>query len=955
MPARATEIHVLSPADAAPFATLDPNIAARNLLATTRDVAVMLHPNRRLTLRVGLDSALDRDLGLDSLGRVELLLRLERAFHIRLPEGILSEAETPRDLLDAVLNTTAGGQALRRAEIASLVLEAVEASPQEAQTLIDVLEWHVRAHPERPHILLDDGVRTTATITYRKLRDSAAAVGAGLQAAGLEPGQTVAIMLPTSEEFFFAFFGVLYAGGVPVPIYPPFRPAQLEEHLRRQGRILTNAGATLLITRPSWRTIATLLTGQVTGLKSVESVESLSRPDKPTQPYPARGHVIALIQYTSGSTGDPKGVVLSHANLLANIRAMGDALGASSSDIFVSWLPLYHDMGLIGAWLGSLYYAAPVAILSPLHFLTRPEDWLWAIHRYRATLSAAPNFAFELCLRKIDDADIAGLDLRSLRMIVNGAEAVSPTTLRNFTSRFVHYGMRKTAPAPVYGLAECAVGLAFPPPGRVPIIDRVERRALTERGEAAPAAADEPAALEFVACGLALPGHQIRILDPVGRELGDRREGRLQFRGPSATAGYFRNPKKTQELFVDGWLDSGDLAYTVSGDVFITGRSKDMMKRAGRNIYPHEIEEAVGNIPGIRKGCVVAFGVPDRRTGTERIVVVAETHETDPGRREQLRHAADDIITTILEAPADDIVLAPPHTVLKTSSGKIRRAACGALYEAGQMRGAYPPIWQQVVRLRASALREQFLRAKEVLWTHLYAGYWWGLLGFLAGIVWPLVVLLPRRAWKWRTIRAASSVFFPLTATPLKISGTEHIPAGAAVLVVNHSSYFDNVVLGAILSRPPIFAVKAELFRKFFARVFLERIGAIFVERMDVERGAAAAQKAARLLRAGELVVFFPEGTLTRMPGLLAFRTGPFLAAAEAGVPVIPVAIRGTRSILRGDQWFPRQGRGEVTIGAPIFPSGTDWSAAVTARDAARAEMLRLVGEPDLAEEVVTL
>ncbi|MGZ6022454.1 MAG: AMP-binding protein [Rhizomicrobium sp.] len=942
-----------SPPVAVPHSPLDPNAAARNLLAATRDVAVMLRPHRRLTLRVGLDSALDRDLGFDSLGRVELLLRLERVFHIRLPEALLSEAETPRDLLEAVLNTAAGGQAQHRAEIASLALEAVEVTPQAAQTLIDVLEWHVRAHPERPHILLDDGARTTATISYRKLRDSAAAVGAGLQAAGLKPGQTVAIMLPTSEEFFFAFFGVLYAGGVPVPIYPPFRPAQLEEHLRRQAGILTNARATVLITRPSWRAIAHLLTGQVTGLKSVESVESLARPNNPTRPYPADVQVIALIQYTSGSTGDPKGVVLSHANLLANIRAMGEALGASASDIFVSWLPLYHDMGLIGAWLGSLYYAAPVAILSPLHFLARPEDWLWAIHRYRATLSAAPNFAFELCLRKIDDADIAELDLGSLRMVVNGAEAVSPATLRNFTSRFGRYGMRETAPAPVYGLAECAVGLAFPPPSRVPIIDRVERRALTERGEAAPATADEPTALEFVACGLALSGHQIRILDPVGRELGDRREGRLQFRGPSATAGYFRNPTKTKELFVDGWLDSGDLAYTVSGDVFITGRSKDMIKRAGRNIYPHEIEEAVGNIPGVRKGCVVAFGVPDPRTGTERVVIVAETHEIDPGKRAQIRHTADEIVTTILEAPADDVMLAPPHTVLKTSSGKIRRAACRALYEAGQMRGAHPPIWRQIVRLRASALREQFLRGREVAWTHIYAGYWWGMLGFLAGLVWPLVILLPRRTQQWRVIRAASSLFLPLTATPLKVSGVEHIPPGAAVLVVNHSSYFDNVVLGALLPRPAIFVVKAELVKKFFARVFLRRIGAIFVERMDVEKGAEAAQKAAHLLRTGELIVFFPEGTLTRMPGLLAFRTGPFLAAAEAGVPIIPVAIRGTRSILRGDQWFPRQGRVEVTVAAPILPEGPDWSAAVTARDAARAEILHLVGEPDLAEEEV--
>ena len=933
---------------------VDPNKVASELLAVIRDVAVMLHPHRRLMLRVDLDSALDGDLGFDSLGRVELLLRLERTFHIRLPETLLSEAETPRNLLDAVLNAAAGKGVQRRVEIPALVLEAAEATPQTARTLIEVLAWHVHNHPDRPHILLDDGLRTTATISYRKLHEKALAVASGFKASGLQPGQNVAIMLPTSEEFFFAFFGILYAGGVPVPIYPPFRPAQLEDHLRRQAGILTNAGTRILITRPSWQPIATLLTGQVADLQLVASVESLQRADNPDAAVMRGAEDTALIQYTSGSTGDPKGVVLSHANLLANIRAMGEALNAGASDVFVSWLPLYHDMGLIGAWLGSLYYAAPVAILSPLHFLARPEDWLWAIHRYRATLSAAPNFAFELCLRKIDEADLAGLDLASLRMVVNGAEAVSPATIGNFTRRFARYGLRETAVAPVYGLAECAVGLAFPPPGRKPIVDRIQRHALSERGEAISAAPGDATDLEFVACGRALPGHQIRILDPVGRELEDRREGRLQFRGPSATSGYFRNPAKTQQLFSDGWLDSGDLAYTVLGDVLITGRSKDMIKRAGRNIYPHEVEEAVGDITGIRKGCVVAFGVPDPHAGTERVVIVAETHDIDAGRRAQLRHQVDEIATAILEAPADDIVLAPPHTVLKTSSGKIRRAACRALYEAGQMSAARPPVWWQVVRLRASGLREQFLRGREVVWAYLYAGYWWGMLGILAGLVWPLVMLLPRRTQRWRVIGAASRLFFPLTGTTLKISGLENLPADAAAVVVNHSSYFDNVVLGALLQRPAIFVAKAELGRKFFARVFLRRLGTIFAERMDVEKGAQAAQQAADLLRGGEFLVFFPEGTLTRMPGLLPFRTGPFLAAAESQVPVVPIAIRGTRSILRGDQWFPRRGSVEVTIAAPIMPRAADWSAAIAARDAARSELLRLVGEPDLSEERVT-
>ena len=201
---------------------------------------------------------------------------------------------------------------------------------------------------------------------------------------------------------------------------------------------------------------------------------------------PASPSTIALIQYTSGSTGDPKGVVLTHANLLANIRAMGEAMQASSQDVFVSWLPLYHDMGLIGAWLGSLYYGAPLAVMPPLAFLANPVRWLWSIHRRRATLSAAPNFAFELCLKSVRDEDIKGLDLGSLRIVVNGAEPVSPRTIARFTERFRAFGFRPEAMAPVYGLAEASVGLAFPPPGRPPLIDRTQRMPLTRYGQAIP-------------------------------------------------------------------------------------------------------------------------------------------------------------------------------------------------------------------------------------------------------------------------------------------------------------------------------------------------------------------------------------------------------------------------------------------------------------------------------------
>jgi acyl-CoA synthetase (AMP-forming)/AMP-acid ligase II len=393
----------------------------------------------------------------------------------------------------------------------------------------------------------------------------------------------------------------------------------------------------------------------------------------------------ALLQYTSGSTGAPKGVVLTHANLLANIRAMASATAASTDDVFVSWLPLYHDMGLIGAWLGSLCVGFPLLVMSPLSFLARPVRWLRAISDHAATLSAAPNFGFELCVRRIAAADLAGVDLSSWRIAFNGAEPVSPSTLERFVARFEPYGLRPGALAPVYGLAEAGVGLTFPPPGREPVVDRIDRRALTHAGAAVPASPDDATAQRVVACGRALPGYEVRIVDTLGHLVGDRHEGRVEFRGPSATAGYYRDPEATRRLFDGGWLDTGDLGYTAGGDVYVTGRVKDIIIRAGRNLHPDELEEVVGAVPGVRTGCVAAFASADPEAGTERLVVAAETHLTDASARDALHAAIVDAAVDVLGTPPDEVVLLAPRTLPKTSSGKIRRAASRDRYERGEL------------------------------------------------------------------------------------------------------------------------------------------------------------------------------------------------------------------------------------------------------------------------------
>ena len=923
----------------------------RELTAVIRNLVHELHPQRAKCMDVSTSSRLERDLGIDSLGRTELILRVERIFGVRLSGSIAGAVETVGDLLRA-LEQSRPEPSVKAEAVRAASLPQVSAAI-EARTLVEALEWHAAAHAERIHLtMIEDEATTLATFTYRGLAEAAREAAQGLIERDIVPGDRIALMLPTGRDFFVAFFAILYAGAVPVPIYPPMRLSQLEEHLRRQAGILSNAEVRLLITVPEARGAAAMLQAKVESLTAVESVAALTPRGEAMQlPLPNEAST-ALIQYTSGSTGDPKGVVLTHANLLSNIRAMGQAMEATSADTFVSWLPLYHDMGLIGAWLGCLYFAVPLYVMSPLSFLVRPESWLWAIHRFRATLSVAPNFAYELCLNKIDDERLKGLDLSCLRMTLNGAEPVSVPTLRRFTERFAHYGFRPEAMAPVYGLAENSVGLAFPPPGRMPVIDRVDRESLTRQGFAEPAKADAPHRLEIVSCGLPLSGNEVRIVDELGVELGDRHEGRLEFRGPCATSGYYRNEAKTRELLHGGWCDSGDRAYMAGGEIFITGRIKDIIIRGGRNFYPQEIEEAIAEIKGIRKGCVAVFGVTDDASGTERLIVVAETRETGAAARAALQERARQAVTDIAGTPPDEVILAPPRSVPKTSSGKIRRTAARELYETGRIGEPQQAAWRQVLRMSLAGIGPRLARMTSILGRTVYAAWWWTVLSLAYVAAWFAVMALPRLDWRWRAVRGLARAVLAAIGVPVSVEGLSRMPKGNAVAVFNHSSYMDVVVLCSVLPGEPAYVAKREFAGHFFIGPFMRRLRTLFVERFETGASLADTENAIATAQKGRTVVFFPEGAFTRRPGLSEFYLGAFKVAAEAGLPVVPGSIRGTRTMFRGGQWFPRWTPVSVTIENAIMPSGKDFASVLRLREEARKAVLAGCGEPDLAELV---
>jgi 1-acyl-sn-glycerol-3-phosphate acyltransferase len=390
-----------------------------------------------------------------------------------------------------------------------------------------------------------------------------------------------------------------------------------------------------------------------------------------------------------------------------------------------------------------------------------------------------------------------------------------------------------------------------------------------------------------------------------------------------------------------------------SGEVYITGRTKDLIIRAGRNIYPQELEEAIGDIPRLRKGCVAVFGSPDPVARTERLVVVAETHETDRQILEELRHHIDTVSTDLLGAPPDDVVLAPPHTVPKTSSGKIRRSTSRELYEQGKLGRGQGAVWWQWVRLVLAGVLPPWRRTWRTALTLLYAAYAWVLFGVFAPLTWGALALLPRYAWRQTVVRVLARLALRLAGIPLVVHGQEHLPQHRPyVLVANHASYLDALVLMAVLPGRLRYVAKRELGERWISRVPLQRLGVEFVERFAAPRGVEDTTRVAQTVRQGWAVVFFPEGTFGRAPGLRPFHMGAFVVAAQAGVPIVPLALRGTRALLRADQWLPRRGVVRLTFGVPLTPHGTDWAAAVTLRDAARAEILRHCGEPDVAPDI---
>jgi fatty-acyl-CoA synthase len=519
--------------------------------------------------------------------------------------------------------------------------------------------------------------------SYVEVEAATATRAAALQELGLQAGDRVGLVVMEPEDFVLTFLGALRVGVIPVPMYPPMSFGSVDAWSERTGRILAVSGAKLLVA--SRRVIDAL--GDRPVPAPVVAADALRVAfGAPVYPEITPSDV-AFLQFTSGSTADPKGVIVTHGSLVANSRGIiteGLQLDASRGDRGVSWLPLYHDMGLIGFVIAPICHGVSIVYIPTMRFIKRPSAWLETVHRHRGAATFAPNFAFALATRRVSEEELARWDLSCLRVVGCGAEPIHPDTMRRFEERLAPCGLLPSAIMPAYGMAEATLAISLKPaPERMQTLV-VDAEAFQATGEVR-ADADAALTAEYVACGVPFRGHEVSVADPeTGVHLGENQQGELIFRGPSVTAGYWNNPEATAASWRDGWLHTGDLGFVRDGQIYVTGRLKDLIIINGRNVHPQAVEWAAA-VEGVRENHVVAFSVPGEPS--ERLVVVLETKEQDHA---PLKAAVAARVQAELGLAVSEVVCLPSGGLTKTSSGKLQRRKTVTRYLAGELHAPAP-------------------------------------------------------------------------------------------------------------------------------------------------------------------------------------------------------------------------------------------------------------------------
>ena len=521
-------------------------------------------------------------------------------------------------------------------------------------------------------------------VSWARLHEDARAMAANLQSRGIAPSDRVALLGPTSRALATAIQATWLAGATVVVLPLPMRLGSVEEFVAQTRTRVGSADVGLTLVDPD---LAAFLDPDAADPPVVLLDEVAPGPGRATaaefeQPV-IDSTSLAILQFTSGSTADPKAVMLPHAQTVANIDAMVEGAHLDAErDVVVSWLPLYHDMGLIGLLGTPMLTGTDLVLGAPQDFMGAPARWMQWMSDLGGTVTCGPNFAYALAGRALKRQ--SGWDLSRWRLALNGAEPVDPGAVDDFCEAGATHGLDRRSAFCVFGMAEATLAVTFPEPGTGMATDTVDALALEHEGWAAPVASGEERGRRLARLGRPLAGLEIRVVETSNGTVRSEREvGELEIRGSSVTPGYYRHPRASAEAFRGDWLRTGDLAYLAEDELVVCGRMKDVIIIGGRNIYPEDVERAVGSIPGVRRGNVIAFGVEGRK-GREALVVVAETKEDD---LRAIRQAVSTRVRQAVGLTLEEVVLVDPGTLPKTSSGKPQRSLCRSRYLAAELEG----------------------------------------------------------------------------------------------------------------------------------------------------------------------------------------------------------------------------------------------------------------------------
>ncbi len=522
------------------------------------------------------------------------------------------------------------------------------------------------------------------SFSYRRVERMIRRAAADLEATGVAEGDCVILSLGRPEQFFAYFMACQGLGAVPVPLPSASEYQVPAAFVARIRAVATDCHPRVVVvdSAAGWRSVAS---GVARGVRVIDAtainLDDGAATDVDGLNWDRPLHSTAFVQYTSGSTGDPKGVVVDQGNLLANFRAIAEGGGFTAKDRSFSWLPLFHDMGLIGGFLLGIYMGIPTFVMATRYFVLRPDAWLRAMSELRATFTVAPNFAYSLAARRLPERALRNLDLSDWRLAFDGAEPIDRETIEAFIERFSPYGFHLRSFYPVYGLAECTLAVAFPTPGSGVVYDIVSRSGIAS-GHAEECARSSHDAVSVVSVGQAVPGHHIEIQSADGAALADRCIGEVVVSGPSVTRGYYgRKARSAPEV------RTGDLGYFAEGNLFIVDRIKDLVIIGGRNFVPADIERKVSKVDGITLGSVVAFGIRSS-AGTEELCMVAAMDPKCWRRVDEIKAEMKAVVAAHFGVPLSRAVLVAPGSVPKTSSGKVQRSVCQQMFRDGRLRRA---------------------------------------------------------------------------------------------------------------------------------------------------------------------------------------------------------------------------------------------------------------------------